>query len=334
MFKFLKTLSCVLMLFTASQSFASNSDSQFFIEGDLLVWQPHLEGIQRLINVESETTSVVDGVDTGSVNLQNKKFDFDWRAGYRLGLGYNFCSNWVLEGFWTHYRGHGSKQFSKFGLSATGHWDMDYDVVDVLLVTPACCACGCFDWNAFGGIKVALIDSEITTRDPLRNLSSSVFTTESITSLIQSINHVKDKFYFHGFGPEIGVNSRYHCGCGISIFAKAAGSLVFAHFKDKVHVRDQSTDSTSIVMGSSVSRIDLLTNSRVRSGNDDFLCRPVLDLSLGVEWERNFSCCNHDSTLVVKLAWEHHQWFGFNRVALASGDLYLDGVTLSGIVRF
>lgn len=327
MFKLLKTFSFALLILATSQSFASYSDSKFFVEADLLVWQPHLEGSNRLINVEADADSSTDSFGVSNGKQRYKKFDFDWRTGYRVGLGYNLCSNWVLEGFWTHYRGHGSKQFRKFDLSAHGHWDMDYDVVDVLLETPMCCACNCFDWNVFGGLKVALIDSETSVRNPFQSASTSIDIVESTTSTMLTFSKAKDKerFYFHGFGPEFGVNTRYNCGCGFSIFGKAAGSLVFAHFKNRSRTLNTSNNVSA---GRQIFQFE----SRFKNGNDDFLCRPVLDLSLGLEWESNLACCNCDSTLVCKLAWEHHQWFGFNRIT--TGDLYLDGVTLSALLKF
>ncbi len=56
-------------------------------------------------------------------------------------------------------------------------------------------------------------------------------------------------------------------------------------------------------------------------------------MGLGVSWQRYTCLCQHTLNTVIKLGWEHSQWFDHNAVN-DSGDLTFDGLTLSAQIQF
>lgn len=353
--------------------YSCSNDQRYFIKLDALYWIAHQEGIDTFINgfTTQQVSTTYDSYTVNDSNIlipekksfskykanqQHQRFHFDWRGGYRLGLGYNFCEGWVAAADWTHYQGHAHghqsppngckyfpgvpEQWEDFGYSETvsesknktsGHWKLDYDVLDFTLNSPMYCAASCLSWNFFGGIKVAFIDQKIHLDYDYYSKSASKYPSSSDFSKQFSLEKEKYKTDFYAVGPEIGLNFGWNVGCGLSLYGNASGALVYAHFKNKLKskLHSSSISASFPVETSSVSKSHYDAHSR----NSDYVCRPVLDLGLGISWLKQFCYCDRETTVALKLGWEHHQWFDQDQLG-NGGDLYLDGFTLSSTVFF
>lgn len=298
-------------------------EEQFLFKVDALYWRAHQEGLQDFIVTQIDNTLVeVDIVNFAAVNTTNQsfkrsKFNSDWRGGYRLGLGYNLCG-WTMALDWTHYRGNAHGHGKEGDFRRSGHWKLDYDVVDFIVGTPNYCLGSCFNWNAFGGIRSARINQNMRTHtEDFSNIVVTTVNTVITRTFTATSAHYRE--HYNGVGPELGFNAEWNLGCGFSLCANATGAIVFGRFHVNSTV-DTATAATGPVTSFSA-------NASFNSYHDR-IWEPVVDLGLGVCWQRHFCYCNYEADLLFKLGWEHHQWFHQGHIG-GNEDLYLDGLTFS-----
>lgn len=304
--------------------------NQFFIRADALYWKAHQEGLEDAVGTivsNNVTTNFDESTSARSTSFKkDKRFDFDWRGGYRIGCGYTWCQGWTLEVDWTHYRGHAQAhdRIQDFDLRTCGRWNLNYDVLDVIAATPYYSAGSCFLWNIFGGVRAAHIDQKVCAHTESISNDINISSGGTFTTITDLANDAHNQTYFRGIGPEIGVNGNWALGCGLSIYGNASGAILFGRYHSKTRINQRSISQSQAFEVP----ITFESDNTLRFRNGDHLCEPVIDLGLGFHWQKHLCYCNHQADLMLKLGWEHHQWFDHDHLG-NGGDLCLDGLIFS-----
>jgi len=125
--------------------------------------------------------------------------------------------------------------------------------------------------------------------------SSNVFTSVS-----------KAKNDFLGAGPLAGFDIEFDVGCGLSLFGKAAGSIVFGrdHRSFSETYTDFDSNAAPAVGVGRVITFDQSHPSYSTSGS-------VSDLEIGLKWERCVNWCGGCHPVSFAISWEHHGFYDF-----------------------
>lgn len=326
----------VALLFNVSQQAQANeccppyNESGFFVKAEGLYWRAAQEGLSFFIQTNVSELSSFDNLFFNDNKGKTHKFHFDWNGGYRVGLGYSFCGGWTLAADWTQFQGSGRGSGKQPGAKASARWKLDYDILDILLRSPYYCPSACFSWNLFGGVRGAWIDQTIDSKNQNETLSTSNFSGVLSSSITTGSTKGKTTTELSGFGPELGINLDLNLGCGFSLYGNLGGALLFAHYKTKESFPTNSSTIATSSTGQITTNTSSITSDFKKSDNG---CQTVIDLGLGISWQYQACCYNRNWTFILGLGLEHHQWF--DQIPLtASGDLCLDGATLSASVMF
>lgn len=294
-------------------SCCETSSGRFFVRGDLLYWKPHVSGLELDFGSASISHTLVDDVQV----FNTEEFDTDpqcnWDAGYRLGAGYQFaCSAWELDGFWTHFNGHGSRNTREDSASINqSKFHLKFNQVDVALAYNVCLGSS-FLLKPFIGVRGVDIREKIQA-NLVTDISPALtlpFATETRT--------FDDHQKFCGVGPLLGFHGDWDMDCGFGIYGTVATSVLYGH--DKLHF-----DDTDVLTAPYSKHIFSKGTQHLHTFN----CN--LDLALGIRWQTYF--CD-SFQLITLLGFEHHQYFNLSRLGANRGDLNLDGGTLSVNVVF
>ena len=329
---------------------------------DFLWWRAS-ENNLSIGTEETITTFSSDVTDASSETdrsrAKNPKFNFD--AGFRLGLS-TVCPDgcWDAALNWTHFHTKAKASgFSDFPLEADednttttgvffipayervagafpdlieGRWTLDMDLVD-LEIAHKFFVSRCLVLRPFVGLRGARIDQGY-------KIHSAANRSGTIDDDVY-VSYVRMKNDFLGIGPRIGFDIEFEVGCGVVVFAEAAGSILYGTF-DR-HAREFYDDAD-----------DLDVVEYTLKSSADRCSRAISDLSIGLKWEHCFCWCNHYHPISLTAAWEHHGFYEFNDFAFGSngfnsddevvttnpvlsgrhGDLYTQGLTLSLEVGF
>ena len=138
-----------------------------------------------------------------------------------------------------------------------------------------------------------------------------------------------DRFttHFWGVGPLGGIQPSWYISKEFSIFSNLSGALLAGRFNLKKHENYTHTSSDLSVLGNTILRPYEFVN---HSKNAFFQIQAVLDLSIGIRWERNWSEDRYRST--IDLGWENHIFFDTNHRSKLAGyshpGIYMAGQTL------
>lgn len=262
--------------------------------GDFLYLRAAQNGLDYCFS-DGFTIDNIGGVVEYNFNSKIKDPDFKWRPAYRVGAAWEFNNcNWDIVGVWTHLNSHSHAHLGEQNV----HWDLDYDVADLLLNNRFYDSCA-LSLNVFGGVKLAWIDQK--TRS---------FRTNDFLE-IQKIDRNKQDFF--GAGPMIGLGLNYGISCGFSVYADAAVAALYGCFHNRFH-------------NTVISDIDI-RNQNIRQHTNAY--QGVFDAGLGVRWDHEL--CN--KKVFLKAGLEMHRYFSYNRLG-DHDDLCLDGVSVGAGFEF
>ncbi|MBS0605992.1 MAG: hypothetical protein JSR57_03490 [Verrucomicrobia bacterium] len=224
--------------------------NRIFLECDFLYWRAEMDGIEFAVSSTSPNDADTDEMSS-MTGGKWKDIDFEWGPGFRVGIGYHTPYDfWDLSLLWTRFNhsssGH-AHQPSGGGLAATwftfatllgincekasGHWDLNYNTLDLLLSRTFFVSRG-LTLRPGLGIRGAWIDQD------MRYHYSGV-----------------DYVFLHGFGAPLGpekvnLSNDYHAigilaGLGLdycfnnhwSIYGNLAGSLLYGGFEVDEHLK-------------------------------------------------------------------------------------------------
>ncbi len=291
-----------------------------FVQGDLLYWKAHENGLTYAIESKGGPTFVNDSTA--------KNIDFDPAYGFRLLLGTTLPNSaWDLRLIGTHFHTyvytqakahHDSVLFPTWINAAAVDNGTTIDSAE----TKWRLHCGVFDLNAgrsfhrkrlhfrpYFGLRYAVARQKYN----ILYKGGDLFPN--------SENEIEMKNKFRGIGPLAGAGAQWNFWKGFSLYADGTLALLYSHFY--VH---QDEDATSGI------------EERLRFFNRFYIVRALADIALGLKWDyRRFA---------LLLGWEEHLFFGQNQFvrfvdkdtpgAYVSnqGDLSLSGFTGGVQVRF
>jgi hypothetical protein len=307
----------------------------FFFEIDALYWKAQQAGLEQFsTTTKSESLVTLDtptvGIDVTDRTTRLHRPHFDWRWGYRVGAGYYFkdCT-WELSLLWTHFDGFAHNQKSEGGLNTNFRWKLNYNVLDFLLTGPQFHLGSSFSWNPFAGVKAAKIDPRIKTISTFSSRNEDPFSDPQFF-LDHSTSRHRDRISFYGIGPEAGVKMGWAITKRWSVYANIDGALLYSRYKSKS--RDDSTAVLTFLSNVNPPEEDQFI-SHDETFHDANTCQTVLDVGLGICWQQYECLQDHNTGWIVKLGWDHSQWFDYSFLGIA-GDLWLDGLTLSAQLQF
>jgi hypothetical protein len=306
-----------------------------YVTGDYLYWKAEQDG---LMFAETSKNRVPFTIDDGK--LFNP--DFDWASGFRVGMGYHFnYDGWDLFLQWTDYDVETSRHVhapkngqllalwstahgvnpSYYGLKASAHWHLDYDIVDLELgrnyyVSRA------LSIRPFLGARGAWINQRIRLHYEGLDFGSG-FNPNNYPLTTWGKNA------FHAGGARLGFNLVWHLNRMWGIYTNVSGSLLLGYFNAHVHGKlNLPPEATSVELSSSVRRV-----------------RPNLEIATGLKWEDCFS--KGKWHLAITVGYELVQWWSMNQMIQMldacpangesyrrRGDLGLQGWTIAARLDF
>jgi len=126
--------------------------------------------------------------------------------------------------------------------------------------------------------------------------SANVFTSAS-----------KAKNDFLGAGPLAGFEIEFDVGCGLSLFGKAAGSIVFGRDHRSFSETYTDFDSNAVVVPG-LGRVITFEESHPSYSTSG----SISDLEIGLKWERCVNWCNGCHPVSFAISWEHHGFYDFS----------------------
>lgn len=283
-------------------------------------------------------------------HIKQPKFKYD--PGFRLGIGYFCpCACWDLAINWVHYHSKastkGKSELPSFGLGqrpiifinyweaiddvfpdvCKGHWNLNSDLIDLELGHKFY-TCPCFSLRPHIGFRAGIIDQSYHIFSKAnRHLNIAVGQFNRYRTLI------KEKSDFSGFGPRIGLDVELDIGCGLSIVGQAAGSILLGNnqCRSKEHlVYYILNPDENVFFQNTISPISVKDSTRN-------CCRSLIDMSLGIQWDKFLCFCNYVYPITIRVLWERHLFHSFENFCLFPefnpekevGDLFVGGLTLS-----
>lgn len=127
----------------------------------------------------------------------------------------------------------------------------------------------------------------------------------------------EDQFIDHQWGVGIlaGFEPTFDLGCHFSIYGNFDASLIWGKSKD--HKKMRYAESTRLI-GTILQIGSNFASDTTSHYNQHFTMIPIVDLGLGLRWERTWCGDRYRST--IDLGWEQHVWFNFNHRYITNGS--------------
>lgn len=303
-----------------------------FVYVDFLYWYGKDTGltIGQTLDVSVQNIGIGNPIATlGQTNTIY--FDDSWDPGVRVGIGFNSCNDgWDLNLNWTYYKtSRTEKLLEKENTFYINSW-----------MTPAY---GFLARSETQGTSQNFVPLNTSTQAKYRNRINQIdleigrksWLSQCVTvrpfmgirgawerAHLQVSGQVPNSFVIpvegnfdettlrtRGWGVGVmgGLEPDWHFGCGFSLYGRVGAALLWGDLEIK---------RTEVVTTSDGTTID------VPNYEDDFSTMlPIIDLALGLKWERAY--CEQRYMTALSIGWEHHIWFDRNHRPLY-GDV--DGI--------
>lgn len=267
--------------------------------GSLLYWQPEMGGMECEFATFTILESVSGGTTTSIALVEDTDPQFLWDFGYRLGIDYRFaCSLWEGRILYTHFDGGAVRK--KDETKNSGNWHLHYNIIEGALARPICIN-SCFSLVPLGGIRYANIRQSITADIFTKQFSGTVGTLYS--------TDISDRQRYYGIGPEWGLIGQYDIGCRLKLFGGIEGAVLYGKADIRHFEEDIFPGYVQINNSHNISRISQL----------------CLDACFGIDYTWCCCCRRVDFALAI----EQHRIFNHNFMTCCSGNLVLNGFSLS-----
>lgn len=328
------------------------------IEASFLYWQSKMDGL------EFASKSFVPDDPTSSVQtFQEKLFipDFAWQPGFKAAFGYNTpYDGWDAEARYTFYHGeltrlkkHFDSQIAPEGIGIVPLWHYPFiEIPDASLSAPLRFKNASASWKLtfnsldfecgrefltfpslpvrmFLGAKAAWIRQTYRV-----NYSDGTAFTGLLSAPVDvTLQYLTSKMSFAshawGLGPRTGFNSKWQMGCGLSLIADAALSLLYSHTSLTTKYDDTLENLTA----------DELLSPQLRLQEKIKELVPVAEARLGFDWGHCFCNCRRPVYFAATLAYEAQYWWSENHARRnypyrapanmwdSSGALQMQGLT-------
>ncbi|MGL5627002.1 MAG: Lpg1974 family pore-forming outer membrane protein [Candidatus Rhabdochlamydia sp.] len=282
----------------------------FQISADALLWQLQEDGLTYAVE------TVYTGIPVGAHSVKQK---YNW--GFRIGLDWTLPhDNWDIAASWTH-------------LVSNRHGTHTADPSDILIKTQGYVDTNrsrftpqdaLFDYtigsskyhNRLEQISLNLgreffISRWVTLRpffglradwlrQRLRTSYSGIAAAPSPS--LSQITQQRNKWW--GIGIESGLNTQLNFCSGFSLYGNVATAIEYG-------LQKLSLNESGIGV--------------ISFGRSYHICRPILDLQLGLGWDSYF--CEDRFHLGLKLGWENHVYFDQSRFLFYNAVNYSDNTS-------
>lgn len=310
-------------------SFISVDFLYWYAKETKLIYGQKFKVVNQLLDGENDSTATFVFAPKTSLS-----FDTDWEPGVRVGRGWTIDSDgWDFFLVWTYFANsvHETARIPGFSLGAIkafpgfaqsgllnpwinpsfssmvddeenlpfifnklcAKWCFRYNNID-FEIGKSFCFSPCFNLRSYTGIRASWTKTEFETRS-YRNYSDNITGHTDVT--------FKDRFSntYWGVGLIGGLQPNWYFSSNYSLFANIEASLIWGKMKLKKNERYKETQT---FLGERI-------NYKNDSSSDTFQLTPILDLGIGMRWDRSW-CCESFRT-ALDIGWEQHIWFEFNQ---------------------
>jgi hypothetical protein len=312
------------------------------------------------ILVETTTVGLPTADFSGKIDERFHHPHYDWDSGFRVGLGYRLpCDCWEVSAIFTHYRtnccNNENTSFlvtpavettrratlngtlfapsysiyreavSPFDLSQIAlesEWRLNWNQVD-LQFSREFYVGRCVTLRPHTGLRALFLEEKYH----INQFASGITGVAPIAGEIASVREtIRMQNNFKGIGVLAGLDMAFDFGCGLAFYGEATGSLNFGKYRTTQQA-DGALNTFLAGRGTATPTLGGLTpNSlHIKDDLDDLLAN--LDLKFGIRWRNRMNCDRNAFTL--KLGWENHVFFGYNRFRNTVAPTFNDVVTNS-----
>lgn len=276
--------------------------ADLFVFGNLLVWQAHENGLPVAIVNKSATPSS----DLSNSNVKN--YDFDWDVGFRVGVGYNVPHDgWDMSLTWLRFNTDGHRRIHAHSNQAIyptrahpadpisdgetctkthAHWRLHLNQLDLDM------------GREFFVSKWLTLRPHFGLRSDWIRQKADIDYNNFPTGDVD----VEQKDRWWGIGLAGGLDTLWGLGGGWSVFGNLGASILYGFHKMKIENENDPAD---------VDFVDMKDSYHVS--------HPILDLQLGLRWDRMF--CNDRFHIGLQGGWEHHVYFSQNQFPVFADDI-------------
>lgn len=306
-----RLLLCVMSL---SSLFAGDYSNRFSLFVDGLYWQAQEDGLDYAIQNSNGAVRITNGTV--------RRMDFDKNGGFRIGAAYRTpCDDYVCSAFWTRFHTKDNDCVSAvYPVTLFPVWSNPTTsltseqnantcsklYLDMFDVRASTLFQGCrVDVMPAIGILFARINQAFTI-----NMSGAQSNGPNATVLNDAVVMRNN---FKGVGPKIGVNTIWDAACRFSVVGRADAALTYGKFE---LYQNETVDFSNSVGQTVFLNIPCNNFHRIR---------PIVDLALGLRWDRDRrhdDCCEQNRcNFYVEACWELYYFFAQNMLMRFVDDL-------------
>lgn len=343
-------------------------DYDLFVDAEFLYWYSRENNLTYAVKgqVLQRTPAV------GAASPQNalspteyKHLETNWEPGVRLGFGWKTCDGWDLSAYWTYYKNEKRNSVSTDSFTAgtapplggflltnpwvdeaafrivppsfdriSAKWNLRLNQIDLELGRKYFLS-ECFVMRPYMGLRGAFARTHFRTKSTFDTetftISGGAVTTTPLRMPYSAIDSFVNKNW--GVGLLGGLQPSWYFAQSFSIFGNIELALLWGEFKSR---KKENYDSTAFTVAGGVVTQQADAHVLGESKDNFFGMQPILDLALGIRWERDW--CENRYRFALDAGWEHHIWFDYNtrdKLFISSGTLASPGVvngTLSNVL--
>ncbi len=307
----------------------------FYIHIDALAFQAKEDGLT--FGIEDASALNVPLSNGKALGFSSQNGDYGYNYGMRFGLGFYLNHDaWNLDFNWTwiniteykrqmvqpsgsivpsHLVGT-TTPVGFYGLSASGKWNVHYDMLDIRLAKPYHVSRYVILKPHFG-LRAGWIDQHYAVD------------YSGVGTATRTIFHADNDFW--GVGSRLGFDSQWMLGKGFWLFGNFAASMLFGKFDISQRLAIPSTTADGYTVD-----------------DDHYQNCPNMEMMLGFGWGHFFSRSKYYVSL--EAAYEFHEWWdqlnirrfssgqgstgAFTNETVARGNLTLNGFSLKLALDF
>lgn len=306
---------------------ADDGCTQWVASAEALYWRVKEQGLEfgPSLFVEVE---MIDEISIAEYEHTAKSIPREFHWGGRFGISReNRLSGWGFEAYWTHLVGNCSSQIAS---QNRAKWRLQFDTLDLHLGYVFYLN-RCLQMKGIFGLEAAWIQQKISSEWLDRLLTQSNLFFREVEK--------HNRSSYSGIGPKIGLIADWQICGNWNLYGSCTGAAWLGQFDLHHHTREPTLSSSRLESLQAASANPFLRRQygSLGSGSDSVSSHKhrqktqyVVDAAIGIRW-RDLLCDWYDLSLGV--AYEYYRVFDQNQLE-HSGDLIMDGLTLSGTLTF
>lgn len=307
-----------------------------FVSVDFLYWYAKETNLSYAMKAKGVSQRPVNAgrltaPDTYALASKYKDLGAKWDPGFRFGIGWDMdCDGWDLYLNWTYYHNRKKEKteipvptVSNGLVSAPGivfiqnpwndmavwqanfwdfvsaKWTLNYNVIDLELGRKFWTS-RCFSIRPYIGLRGAWTKTNFNLFSELGPYTGSFRGTNLHNILAKAHDNFTNRLW--GVGLLAGLQPYWNFHSNFFLFGDFDLALIWGKFQANKSINYQVTANSNLD-----NAFFVLERVRNTSHRNLFRMQAVLDLFLGVRWEKNWCCDRYLSSF--DLGWENHIWF-------------------------